>query len=75
MLPPAFDDFLFVPSVGASGGLLIAWKSAILIGILKMNSGFALAVEFNSKHNDSVWNLMNVYGPCTPEGRGNSQPG
>lgn len=75
VLPPAFDDFLFVPSVGASGGLLIAWKSAILIGILKMNSCFALAVEFNSKHNDSVWNLMNVYGPCTPEGRGNSQPG
>jgi len=25
VLPPAFDDFLFVPAVGASGGLLVAW--------------------------------------------------
>jgi len=24
ILPPTFDDFLFVPSVGASGGLLVA---------------------------------------------------
>lgn len=53
VLPPSFDDFLFVPSVGAFGGLLMAWKTTILIGSLKFNSGFATAVEFTSKHNDS----------------------
>ena len=28
--PPAFDAFEFLPSVGASGGLITIWKSAYL---------------------------------------------
>ena len=66
ILPPTFDDFLFVPSVGASGGLLVAWKSTLFIASIKLTCGFALATEFTSKHSDNVWTLMNVYGPCTP---------
>jgi hypothetical protein len=69
VLPPSFDDCLFVPSVGASRGLLVAWKSHLFSGSLKLSSGFSLAMEFNLKLNDSVWTLLNVYGPCTPEGK------
>jgi hypothetical protein len=29
MLGPAFDNFVFLPSVGASGGILVAWKNSI----------------------------------------------
>lgn len=28
-----------------------------------------MAVNFTSRHNDSEWTLMNVYGPCTTEGK------
>lgn len=53
VLPPCFDDFLFVPSAGASGGLLVAWRSAILMENLKFTLGFAIAVEFSARHSDS----------------------
>lgn len=69
VLPPCFDEYLFVPAIGASSGLLVAWKSTILLGNLKFSLGFAIAVEFSARHSDSFWNLMNVYGPYTPEGK------
>lgn len=69
ILPAAFDDFLFAPSVGASGGLLVAWKSTFLAGSLKLANSMATAVDFISRHNDSTWSLLNVYGPCTSEGK------
>lgn len=28
----SFDDFCFLPSVGASGGILVAWKSSVFTG-------------------------------------------
>jgi len=69
ILPAAFDDFLFVPSAGASGGILIAWNSRLLSASLKFCNGFALAARFHSNLDDTSWNLTNVYGPCTPEGK------
>jgi len=69
ILPPAFDERLFVPSVGASGGLLVAWKSIFFAGSLRFSCGYALALDFTSKHNDNSWTSVNVYGPCTPEGK------
>ena len=69
VLPANFDTFVFVPSVGASGGLMVAWKSDLFDGSQKFSNGFALAVQFTSKHNCTKWNLMNIYGPCTNEGK------
>lgn len=69
ILPPAFDEHLFVPSVGASGGLLVAWKSTIFAGSPRLSCGYALALDFTSKYNDNSWTLINVYGPCSPEGK------
>lgn len=31
-----FDAFLFVPSVGATGGLMVAWKSSRFDGLVKL---------------------------------------
>lgn len=42
VLPVAFDSFVSVPSVGASGGLLVAWKSHLFDGSLNFSNGFAL---------------------------------
>lgn len=69
ILPANFDDYLFVPSVGVSGGLLVSWKSNLLSGDLRFSTGSSIALNFVSKHDDSVWTLMNVYGPCTPDGK------
>lgn len=69
IFPPCFDDFLYVPSVGASGGVLTAWNSQLFSGTLRIISGFGIGVEFSSKFDDSSWTLVNIYGPCTPEGK------
>jgi exonuclease III len=29
--PPCFDDFLYIPSNGASGGIIVIWKSSVFL--------------------------------------------
>lgn len=65
--PPSFDAFCFLPSVGASGGILVAWKSALFNGLEVFQNNFAISVEFNSVHNNDSWILTSVYGPCDAE--------
>ena len=67
--PPAFDAFEFLPSVGASGGLITIWKSAYFEGHLAFHNSFSLSVDFRSLHNNVEWLLTNIYGPCTDEGK------
>lgn len=67
--PPGFDTFEFLPSVGASGGIITIWNSSILEGHLAFSNQFAISVDFKSKHNNTEWLLTNVYGPCTREGK------
>jgi len=64
-----FDSFEFLPSVGASGGILVAWKSTAFWGNLIFSNRFALSVEFTSKLNNETWLLTTVYSPCTPHGK------
>lgn len=68
-MPPSFNEFLFVPSIGASGGLLVAWNSQLLVGSTRLISGSAIAVDLISKIDGSEWTVLNVYGPCTDEGK------
>lgn len=63
--PRHFDQFDFVPSVGASGGLLVAWNSSILIGQVIEKKQFGMTIQFSSTQSPDSWNLTNVYGPCT----------
>lgn len=69
--PPNFDRFEYLPSVGASGGIITAWKSRMFSGELIFSNEFAISVELNSMHNDESWILTNVYAPCTDEGKRN----
>jgi len=62
-----FDCFEFLPSIGASGGILIAWKDSLFRGNLLFTNDFALSIEFTSLHNNETWILTNVYGPYTPD--------
>jgi hypothetical protein len=67
--PASFDSFVFLPSVGASGGSIIIWHSAILSGTMVFQNSYATFVEFTSHHKNVVWVLTNVYAPCTPQGK------
>lgn len=69
ILPPSFDDLLYVPSVGASGGILVAWKSQFFSGNFLSSNGFSLAVQFTSKIDESTFTMINVYGPCVHDGK------
>jgi exonuclease III len=44
--PPSFDSFCFIPSIGASGGILVAWKGEVFEGREVFRNDFALSVEF-----------------------------
>ena len=67
--PPAFDAFEFLPSVGASGGMITIWKSAYFEGHLAFHNSFSLSVDFRSLHNNAEWLLTNIYGPCPNDGK------
>jgi exonuclease III len=63
--PPCFDDFLYIPSNGASGGIIVIWKSSIFSGMIMHCEPFAMSVHFTSTTSAQTWTLINIYGPCT----------
>jgi hypothetical protein len=50
--------------VGASGGIIILWDSAIFTGFVQQIKSFGTMVSMTSVHNGEVWSLVSVYGPC-----------
>lgn len=67
--PQGFDSFVYKPSVGASGGILVAWKGASFSGVEVFQNEFAISVEMTSMINNNSWVLTTVYAPCTPAGK------
>jgi len=67
--PNEFDAFDLLPSIGASGGILIAWKSSLFSGERLMINEFGITTQFTSLHDNKSWILTCVYGPCTTEGK------
>ena len=65
--PADFDIFEFLPSVGASGGIVTAWKSRLFSGQLIFSNEFAISVQLNSMLNDENLVLTNIYAPCNDE--------
>lgn len=64
-----FNKFHFVPSSGASGGLLTGWNGSLFDGSVVHSSRFSLTIQFTSSLNGQVLFLSNIYGPCTLEGK------
>jgi exonuclease III len=67
--PNTFDCYSFNPSHGAFGGTIIIWKSCKFSGNTIFQNNYALSVELTSTLSGIPWVLMNVYEPCTPEGK------
>ena len=63
-----FNKFVYHPSVGASGGLIIIWNSATVTGNVISYLPYAITMEFTSTSTlIEKWNLTNIYGPCAGE--------
>lgn len=67
--PHCFDKFEFVPSRGASGGLITIWNSASFDGMVQFSDFFALGIFFTYKLFGNIWQLYNIYGPCRGDDR------
>lgn len=62
--PRKINKFEFLPSVGASEGLLIAWNDSLFSGENIFQNDFSISVRFISKLSGDSWILTNIYGPC-----------
>ena len=63
MLGVEFDNnFIFLPSIGASGGILIAWRARLGMVNSSRVDAFSSSVQFSSSDGTSWW-LTCVYGP------------
>ncbi|KAJ1279024.1 hypothetical protein BS78_04G123900 [Paspalum vaginatum] len=69
--PKRIDCFDFIPSQGASGGILLVWNSSVFSGVVIKRHLFAITAQFISSHNLCSWKLSTVYGPCTELDRSN----
>src|SRR5207237_381904 len=67
--PRRFDQFAFVPSRGASGGILICWCSSNFGGIILETKDYGLTVQFTFGHDGTSWQLTGIYGPCQGQQR------
>jgi exonuclease III len=65
--PPSLDCFEFVPSVGASGGSLVAWNGSKFVGSLAFQNDYGQYIEFICKLTEEHWISTNIYAPCSTE--------
>lgn len=67
--PRRFDKFDYIPSVGASGGILVAWIGSMFDGSVVDKQSYAMTISFTYRHNGDLWNLTTVYGSCSEPSR------
>jgi exonuclease III len=65
--PKKLNKFEFIPSVGASGGIIIIWNGSLFNGEVDFQNEFSLSIKFTSNLSHDSWFLTNIYGPCTAE--------
>ena len=51
--PRRFDNFVYSPSFGASGGILMLWCSNVFSGILVDIKPYGIIISLTSMHNEN----------------------
>ena len=69
--PKYLSKFDYLPSVGASGGLLVVWNDQFFLGNTILKNDYSITIEFTSKRSGEIWTLTNIYGPCQHDLRPN----
>jgi hypothetical protein len=63
MFEADFDsNYIYLPSNGASGGVLISWRSSLGAAVASRVDSFSASVQFSSDNGEAWW-LTVVYGP------------
>ena len=62
-LPTRLQSFLFLPSLGASGGIVTAWDSSDFSLSSSVQGAFSLTTVFSTT-SDLSFTVTNVYSPC-----------
>jgi exonuclease III len=62
MLGTDFNDFIYLPSVGAAGGILVAWRRHLGFTGQKRLDNYSVSVQFCNNRGNEWW-LTCVYGP------------
>jgi exonuclease III len=62
MLGSNFSEYIFLPSVGVSGGILVAWRHNLKSTGQSRIDNHSVSVQF-CKENGTAWWLTCVYGP------------
>jgi exonuclease III len=62
MLGTNFSDFIYLPSVGAPGGILVAWRQHLGFTGQKRLDNHSISVQFCNERGNEWW-LTCVYGP------------
>lgn len=57
-----FTSFVSVPSIGASGGILVVWRRHIGVTGAQRVDNFSTSIQFSTE-NGQAWWLTCVYGP------------
>lgn len=55
-------DYVFLPSEGASGGIIVMWKEGILIMEDYLIGAFSVSIKFPNVADNFVWVFTSVYG-------------
>ena len=63
-LPAHLQSLVFLPSVGASGGLITAWSDSNFELVDHSLGSFLLTTRFHARASDLSFDITNVYGPC-----------
>ena len=58
------NKFAILPSIQASGGLLVAWNGSLFEGKVIAQNRFSLSLQFTILQSNQSWVLTNIYGPC-----------
>ena len=62
--PKQLSEFDYLPSLGASGGILVVWNESLFNGRTNDKTDYSISLEFTSKQSGHSWILTNIYGPC-----------
>lgn len=57
------DQFIFVPTKGSAGGIILGWNDALLVGMLENVGTFIITIEFHSVRDNFTCRCTSVYGP------------
>jgi exonuclease III len=68
-LPLGFSAFSFLPSVGASGGIITAWDPRQVTHLSDCQLQFSLSSSFEIAADGTRFTISNIYAPCDRERR------